>query len=78
MIYSEEIEYSLELTIGTRFYFQNRLYEVVESNLSYCCPKCAFFNGFFNNDMCKIAICHEDDRHDKKHIFFKEIEKATD
>ena len=74
----EEIGRSLELPIGTRFYYENRLCEVVDSNLSYCCPKCEFFDKFWNDPMCEIMICNEKDRHDGKRVIFKEIEKATD
>ena len=40
----KEIEYSLELSIGTRFYFHDSLFEAVGSEESdYCCQKCAFY-----------------------------------
>ena len=48
----EEIGCSLELPIGTRFYYENRLCEVVDSNLSYCCPKCEFFLTNFGMTLC--------------------------
>ena len=41
-----EIEHSVELPIGTRFYYENHLCEVVESDSSYCCPKCEFLTNF--------------------------------
>lgn len=75
MFDSEDIEYSLELPIGMRFYFKNQLYEVVELNSRIRCPECAFFNEFLNDPMCQIMLCNKKDRHDKKHIFLKEVKE---
>lgn len=77
----EAIEYQLELPIGTRFYFWNRLYEVVESEEEdFCCSKCALSE---EKELCLVMNCNEgakyyygDERHDKKYIFFKEVEQS--
>ena len=71
----EEIERSLELPIGTRFYFNNRLYEVVElEDNGWGCSQCALAG---DEAICEIMKC-KDYRYDGKGVFFKEIEKATD
>lgn len=78
----EELEYSLELPIGTKFYYWNRLYEVVESEGGdFCCSKCAFCNR--EEKLCYVMNCNEGaryycgyERHDKKYIFFKEVEQS--
>ena len=84
MGYIEKIKRSLELPIGTRFYFCGRLYEVFESEEeNSCCSKCAFFGS--EKGLCYVMNCNEKlefygicDRNDKKYIYFKEVEKATD
>ena len=75
----EEIEYSLELPIGTRYYYQNHFYEVVESEEDkFHCLECVFFKELFNEPMCQITKCFGFERHDKKRVIFKEVKKATD
>ena len=77
----DAIEYRLELPIGTRFYFWDRLYEVVESEeKDRCCSKCAFCNR--EEELCHVMNCNErieyygiNGRHDKKYIYFKEVEE---
>ena len=70
----EEIEYSLELSIGTRLYYRNRLYEVVESEEDkFHCLECVFFKEFFDEPICQINKCFGFERHDKKRILFKEV-----
>lgn len=77
----ETIEYMLDLPIGTRFYFGNHLYEVVESKEGdFCCSKCAFCDS--EKELCLAMNCNEGaryyygyERHDKKYIFFKEVEE---
>ena len=51
----EELEYSLELSIGTKFYYWNRLYEVVKSDEGrQGCPKCALFDEY---EICSVMNC---------------------
>lgn len=70
----EEIEYSLELPIGTIFYYQNHLYEVVESEEDKSqCLKCAFFDDLFSELLCQLSSCFTFERHDGKRIIFKEV-----
>ena len=78
----EEIECSLELPIGTKFYYWNRLYEVVEpKRKEFYCLECAFREEIINDPMCYVMNCgghRYRKRHDGKRVVFKEIEKATD
>ena len=72
----DELEYSLELPIGTRFYFRNRLYEVMESNSCHCCQECAF-NDESNDPICQLMNCGGIyyGRLDRKLVMFKEVEE---
>ena len=75
----EEIVCSVELPIGTKFYYWNRLYEAVEADQDkYRCLKCVFYDEFWNDPMCQIASCGKSDRHDKKSVFFKEVKKMKE
>ena len=71
-----EIEYSLELPIGTRLYYKNRLLEVVESEEDrFRCLKCALVTEFMDEPGCQISRCFGFERHDGKRILFKEVEE---
>lgn len=74
----EEIEYSLELPIGTRLYYKNRLLEVVESEEDrFRCLECALVTEFMDELGCQISRCFRFERHDRKRIIFKEV-KGTE
>ena len=69
----ENIGRSMELPIGTRFYFRGSLYEVAElEGEEQVCSQCAF-NKRNEEDICKVMICYEDERRDEKRVFFKEV-----
>ena len=72
----KEFEYSLELPIGTRFYFMNRLYEVIESNSRNCCQECAFIDESYDF-ICQFMNCGGSyyERLDRKLVTFKEVEE---
>lgn len=80
MIGIEEIENSLELPIGTRFYFRDHIYEVAEANKprmnQLACSKCAF-NKRDKKEICLVMIC-DSYRHDKKYIYFKEVKEIEE
>ena len=80
MIGIEEIEDSLEIPIGTRFYFRNHIYEVAEANEpinnQWDCSECAF-NKRDKNEICLVMFC-DGYRHDKKYIYFKEVEETEE
>ena len=75
----EEFEYSIELPIGIRFYFKNRLYEVIESNSRNCCQECAFIDESYDL-ICQFMNCGGSyyERLDRKLVSFKEVEKTED
>lgn len=78
----EEIEYSLELPIGSKFYYWNRLHEVVESERKeFCCLECAFREEILNDPMCSVMNCggHSySKRLDGKRVIFKEVEETEE
>ena len=78
MVNFENLEDSIELPIGTRFYFRHHIYEVTEANESRTCPwgcsKCAFNTGN-EEEICLAMIC-DGYRHDKKYIYFKEVKET--
>ena len=78
----KEIEYSLELPIGTKFYYWNRLYEVVESERKdLCCLKCAFWGEILDDPMCQVMNCggHSySKRHDGKRVIFKVVKQSNE
>ena len=75
----EEIEYSLELPIGTRLYYKNRLLEVVESEEDrFRCLECALVTEFMDELGCQISRCFGFERHDRKRIIFKEVKGAEE
>ena len=71
----EEIEKSLELPIGTRFYLQDTLFEVAEVDEGkvqvWGCSKCAFSE----EDICGVMNCDRRHRHDGKCTYFKEVKE---
>ena len=70
----EKIEDSLELPIGTRFYYMGHIYEIVKSDEGrWGCPKCALFD---EHEICSVMSCDKRYRHDKKINFFKEVEEV--
>ena len=68
---------TIDLPIGTRFYFKEKLYEVVESPSEHCQECYRFLEG----DWCTSGfICDPRYRHDGKRVYFKwipEIEERT-
>lgn len=76
-MFEQSIERSLELPIGTRFYYQNRLHEVIESeDRKWGCSQCAFDNRY-DEAICEAMNCNNC-RHDKKIIFFKEVKEIEE
>lgn len=57
----------VELTVGSRFYYKNKLCEVVQGG--YSCVHCVFHN----RRKCKRIKCTFCERHDKNDVYFKEI-----
>ena len=71
----------LDLAIGTKFYFENDLIEVVEGDCKDhdMCSKCIFIDkkeyGDDEQDYCFNFECMSCDRKDKKDVYFKKIEE---
>ena len=56
----------VEMTIGSRFYYKNRLYEVVENESGYTCKGCVFLVDM--SCKCKKPKCYSPERHDRKPV----------
>ena len=78
MFNPENVEYSVELSIGTRFYFRDTLLEVAESEdgKAWYCSKCVLGKND-EAELCQIMNCDEY-RHDQKHSYFKKVEEEHD
>lgn len=68
----------IDLPVGSRFNFGDKLIEVVESKNE--CPKCVFHKSIFLNrdydgyfPCCYTMNCCSVDRKDKKSVYFKEV-----
>ena len=71
-----DIVRSVELPIGTRFYFRDTLYEVAELETGkWGCSPCAFDNKY-NKAICKVMRCNAY-RDDGKSICFKEVKEEN-
>lgn len=74
----------IDLPIGTRFYFGDRLIEVVESKFIEKCLGCVFKNKFLKDgyddtdvEICYAVECGKDERKDKKDVTFKEVKECV-
>lgn len=70
----------LELEIVTRFYFDDKLVEVVESTFIEKCFGCVFKKKFLKDgyeytevEICCAVKCCREERKDKKYVTFKEV-----
>lgn len=69
----------IDLAIGTKFNFDNKLFEVVEGTQN--CSSCVFYKEIFEGsdydeylDCCYAIACCSEHRKDKKDVHFKEVE----
>ena len=72
MFNPENVEHSVELPIGTRFYFRDTLLEVAESEdgKAWYCAKCVL-GARDEAELCQIMNCNYC-RRDDKYTYFKE------
>ena len=75
MFKPENVERSIDLPIGTRFYFKDTLLEVAESEdgKAWYCSKCALCKRD-EAELCQIMNCWYD-RRDDKYTYFKEVKE---
>lgn len=73
------IEDSLDLPIGTKFYFRDNLFEVAEFKGGvWGCPECAFSPSKRNEGgICAVMDCNAH-RHDDKFVYFKEVKEIEE
>lgn len=62
----------VEMTIGSRFYYNDKLCEVVETEIDYSCNRCIFDA---DANTCDNTECRASKRHDRKPVYFKEVKK---
>ena len=62
----------VEMTIGSRFYYKNRLCEVVETETDFVCGKCVFD---CNVRKCNKSKCNTYARKDRKSVYFREVKE---
>lgn len=72
----------IELPVGTKFYYDDDLIEVVERKTRGKCSKCFLKNKFINNegrynemDICYTVACQDEERKDEKDVTFKKVEE---
>ena len=70
----------IELPVGSRFYIDDKLVEVVEGENK--CSKCVFHKRIFSSrdfdeyfPCCYAMNCSSVERKDKKDVAFKEVEE---
>lgn len=61
----------VEMTVGSRFYYKDKLCEVVETETDFICGKCVFATV----RKCRKAKCSVVDRHDGKSVYFREVKE---
>lgn len=59
----------VEMTVGSRFWYKDKLCEVVESESGYMCRECVFLA----DGKCNKSKCYSDERHDGKIVYFREV-----
>ena len=62
----------VELTVGSRFYYKDKLCEVVNEGIGIKCKKCVFDEG---SRKCEKSKCSSIERHDRKSVYFREVKE---
>ena len=62
----------VEMTIGSRFWYKDKLCEVVENESEFKCVGCVIYGDRKN---CGETRCFGGNRHDGHSIFFKEVKE---
>lgn len=60
----------IEMTVGSRFWYDRKLCKVVETEIDYRCNRCVFDA---DANTCDNTECRASKRHDGKSVFFKEV-----
>lgn len=61
----------VEMTVGSRFYYKDKLCEVVETETDFICGECMFNK----RRKCEKSKCSIIDRHDGKSVYFREVKE---
>lgn len=62
----------IELTIGSRFWYKDKLCESVEAESDFRCGNCILKT---DASWCGTSGCFPSERHDGKPVYFKEVEE---
>lgn len=62
----------VEMTIGSRFWYKDKLCEVVKEGNGIGCDICVFDEG---SRKCEKSKCTIIERHDGNSVFFKEVKE---
>ena len=63
----------VEMTIGSRFWYKGKLYEVTEFKSGFGCKGCVFLSGL--SCKCKKSKCFCMERHDGKEVYYREVKE---
>lgn len=63
----------IEMTVGSRFWYDRRLCEVAETEIDFRCEKCVFDADRYT---CENTECRAAKRHDGKSVCYKEVTEA--
>lgn len=62
----------VEMTVGSRFFYDGKLCEVVETKAGFACDRCVFDEDRYT---CDNTECRASKRHDGKYVCFKEVKE---
>ena len=62
----------IEMTVGSRFWYDRKLCEVVETESNFMCDRCVFDADRYT---CENTECRAAKRHDDKSVVFRKVEE---
>ena len=65
----------IEMTVGSRFWYDRKLCEVAETEIDFRCEKCVFDADRYT---CENTECRAAKRHDGKSVCYKEVTEAEE
>ena len=65
----------IEMTVGSRFWYDRRLCEVAETEIDFRCEKRVFDADRYT---CENTECRAAKRHDGKSVCYKEVTEAEE
>ena len=62
----------IEMTVGSRFWYDRKLCEVVETEGNFVCDRCVFDADRYT---CENTECRAAKRHDGKNVYFRKVKE---